>query len=71
MDLMFTIKFISKDDYFIVKIHRDSEYEESPAVRAKIVEAFKNFIYLIGAKRSHAISYLKTLDHFAMQKYKF
>ena len=54
-----------------MKIHRNSEYEESRTVRAKIVEAFKNFIYLIGAERLHAISYLKTLDHFAMQKYKF
>ena len=60
-----------KDDYFIMKIYRDSEYQESGAGIAKIVEASKNYSYLIGAKCSHAVTYLKSSDYFSMQKCKF
>ena len=47
-----------KEDYFIKKINRDSEYQNSGAVRAKIVEASNNFTYLIGAECSYAVTYL-------------
>ena len=60
-----------KDDYFIMKIYRDSQYQESGAGRAKIVEASKNYSYLLGAECSHAVTYLKSSDYFAMQKCKF
>ena len=60
-----------KNDYFIMKIYRDSEYQESGAGRAKIVEASNNYSYLIGAECSHAVTYLKSSDYFAMQKCKF
>ena len=60
-----------KDDYFIMLIFRDSEYQESGAGKAKIVEASKNYNYLLGAECSHAITYLKSSDYFAMQKCKF
>ena len=60
-----------KEDYFIIKIYRDSEYQESGAGRAKIVEASNNYSYLIGAECSHAVTYLKSSDYFAMQKCKF
>ena len=60
-----------KEDYFIMKIYRDSEYEESGAGRAKIVEASNNYSYLVGAECSHAVTYLKSSDYFAMQKCKF
>ena len=58
-------------DYFIMKIYRDSEYQESGAGKAKIVEASNNYSYLLGAVCSHAITYLKSSDYFAMQKCKF
>ena len=60
-----------KEDYFIIKIYRDSEYQESGAGRAKIVEASNNYSYLTGAECSHAVTYLKSSDYFAMQKCKF
>ena len=60
-----------KDDYFIMKIYRDSQYQESGAGRAKIVEASKNYSYLLGAECSHAVTYLKSSDYFAMQKCKY
>ena len=60
-----------KEDYFIMKIYRDSEYQESGAGRAIIVEASKDYSYLIGAECSHAVTYLKSSDYFAMQKCKF
>ena len=60
-----------KEEYFIMKIYRDSEYQESGAGRASIVEASKDYIYLIGAECSHAVTYLKSSDYFAMQKCKF
>ena len=60
-----------KDEYFIMKIYRDSEYQESGAGRATIVETSKNYSYLLGAECSHAITYLKSSDYFAMQKCKF
>ena len=60
-----------KEDYFIMKIYRDSEYQESGAGIAKIVEASKSYSYLIGAECSHAVTYLKSSDYFAMQKCKF
>ena len=60
-----------KDDYFIMKIYRDSQYQESGAGIAKIVEASKNYSYLIGAECSHAVTYLKSSDYFSMQKCKF
>ena len=60
-----------KEDYFIMKIYRDSEYQESGAGRAIIVEASKNYNHLIGAECSHAVTYLKSSDYFAMQKCKF
>ena len=60
-----------KDDYFIMLIFRDSEYQESGVGRAKIVEASKNYNYLLGAECSHAITYFKSSDYFAMQKCKF
>ena len=60
-----------KDDYFIMKIYRDSEYQESGAGIANIVEASKSYSYLIGAKCSHAVTYLKSSDYFSMQKCKF
>ncbi len=60
-----------KEDYFIMKIYRDSEYQESGAGRAVIVEASKDYSYLIGAECSHAVTYLKSSDYFAMQKCKF
>ena len=60
-----------KEDYFIMKIYRDSEYQESGAGRAIIVEASKNYSHLIGAECSHAVTYLKSSDYFAMQKCKF
>ena len=60
-----------KDDYFIIKIYRDSEYQESGAGIAKIVEASKSYSYLIGAECSHAVTYLKSSDYFSMQKCKF
>ena len=60
-----------KEDYFIMKIYRDSEYQESGAGRASIVEASKDYSYLIGAECSHAVTYLKSSDYFAMQKCKF
>ena len=60
-----------KDDYFIMKIYRDSEYQESGAGIAKILEASKSYSYLIGAKCSHAVTYLKSSDYFSMQKCKF
>ena len=60
-----------KDDYLIMKIYRDSEYQESGAGRAKIVEASKNYNYLLGTTCSHAVTYLKSSDYFAMQKCKF
>ncbi len=60
-----------KDDYFIIKIYRDSEYQESGAGVAKIVEASKSYSYLIGAECSHAVTYLKSSDYFSMQKCKF
>jgi hypothetical protein len=59
------------DDYIIMKIYRDSEYKESGAGKAKIIEASKNYIYLLGAKCSHAITYLKSSDYFGLQKCKF
>ena len=60
-----------KDDYFIIKIYRDSEYQESGAGIAKIVEASSSYSYLIGAVCSHAVTYLKSSDYFSMQKCKF
>ena len=60
-----------KEDYFIMKIYRDSEYQESGAGRAIIVETSKDYSYLIGAECSHAVTYLKSSDYFAMQKCKF
>ena len=60
-----------KDDYIIMKIFRDSEYQQSGAGQAKIIEASKNYTYLLGAECSHAITYLKTSDYFAIQKCKF
>ena len=60
-----------KNDYFIMLIFRDSEYQESGAGKAKIVEASKNYNYLLGAECSHAVTYLKSSDYFAMQKCKF
>ncbi len=60
-----------KDDYFIMKIYRDSEYQESGAGTAKIVEVSKNYSYLLGAKCSHAVTYLKSSDYFSLQKCKF
>ena len=60
-----------KEDYFIMKIYRDSEDQESGAGRAIIVEASKNYSHLIGAECSHAVTYLKSSDYFAMQKCKF
>ena len=60
-----------KDEYFIMKIYRDSEYQESGAGRATIVETSKNYSYLLGAECSHAITYLKSSDYFAMQTCKF
>ena len=60
-----------KDDYFIMKIYRDSEYQESGAGRAKVIETSKNYSYLIGAECSHAVTYLKSSDYFSMQKCKF
>ena len=60
-----------KEDYFIMKIYRDSEYQESGAGTAIIVEASKDYGYLIGAECSHAVTYLKSSDYFAMQKCKF
>ena len=60
-----------KDDYIIMKIFRGSEYQESGAGQAKIIEASKNYTYLVGAECSHAITYLKTSDYFAIQKCKF
>ena len=60
-----------KDDYFIMKIFRDSEYQESGAGRAKIIEASKNYSYLLGAECSHAVTYLKSTDYFSMQKCKY
>ena len=60
-----------KEDYFIIKIYRDSEYQESGAGRSKVVEASSNYSYLIGAECSHAVTYLKSSDYFAMQKCKF
>ena len=60
-----------KDDYFIMKIYRDSEYQESGAGTAKIVEVSKNYSYLLGAECSHAVTYLKSSDYFSMQKCKF
>ena len=60
-----------KDDYFIMKIYRDSEYQESGAGRAKVIETSKNYSYLLGAECSHAVTYLKSSDYFAMQKCKF
>ena len=60
-----------KNDYFIMKIYRDSEFQESGAGRAKIVEVSKNYNYFLGAECSHAITYLKSSDYFAMQKCKF
>ena len=60
-----------KEDYFIIKIYRDSEYQESGAGSAKIVEASNDYSYLIGAECSHAVTYLKSSDYFAMQKCKF
>ncbi len=60
-----------KDDYIIMKIYRDSEYQESGAGRGKIVEASKNYNYLLGAECSHAITYLKSSDYFALQKCKY
>ena len=59
------------NDYFIMKIYRDSEYQESGAGRAKIVEASLNYSYLIETECSHAVTYLKSSDYFAMQKCKF
>ena len=60
-----------EDDYFIMKIYRDSEYQESGAGRAKIVEVSKKYNDLLGAECSHAVTYLKSSDYFAMQKCKF
>ena len=60
-----------KEDYFIMKIYRDSEYQESGAGSAIIVEASKDYSNLIGAECSHAVTYLKSSDYFAMQKCKF
>ena len=60
-----------KEDYFIMNIYRDSEYQEPGAGRAIIVEASNNYSYLIGAECSHAVTYLKSSDYFAMQKCKF
>ena len=60
-----------KDDYFIMKIYRDSEYQESGAGKAQIIEASENYSHLIGAQCSHAVTYLKTTDYFGMQKCKF
>ena len=59
------------DDYIIMKIFRGSEYQESGAGQAKIIEASKNYAYLVGSECSHAITYLKTSDYFAIQKCKF
>ena len=59
-----------KDDYVHMKIYRDSEYKESGAGKAKIIEASKNYSYLLGAECSHAISYLKSSNYFGVQKYK-
>ena len=65
-------KYISqKNDYFIIKIYRDSEYQESGAGKAKIVEVSKNYNFFLGADCSHAVTYLKSSDYFAMQKCKF
>ncbi len=60
-----------KDDYIYMKIYRDSEYKESGAGKAKIIEASKNYSYLLGAECSHAITYLKSSNYFGLQKCKF
>ena len=65
-------RYISQeDDFFTLKVYRDSEYQESGAGRAKIVETSKNYSYLLGAECSHAVTYLKSSDYFAMRKCKF
>lgn len=65
-------RYVSReDDYFTMKIYRDSEYKESGAGKAKIIEVSENYSFLLGAECSHAVTYLKSSDYFAMQKCKF
>ena len=54
-------RYISQeDDFFTMKVYRDSEYQESGAGRAIIVETSQNYSYLLGAECSHAVTYLKS-----------
>lgn len=65
-------KYISqKDDYFIMKVYRDSEYQESGAGKALIIDTSDNYGFLLGSDCSHAVTYLKSSDYFAMQKCRF
>lgn len=60
-----------KDEYLTIKIYRDSEYKEFGAGKSKVIKASKKYSYLLGAECSHAITYLKSLDYFGLQKCKF
>ena len=65
-------RYVSQeDDYITIKIYRDSEYKESGAGKAKIIEVTENYSFLLGSECSHAVTYLKSSDYFAMQKCKF
>ncbi len=58
------------DDYFFMKIFRDSEYQDSGAGKAIIVETSDSYKFLLGTGCTHAVTYLKS-DYFAMQKCKY
>ena len=54
-----------------MKVYRDSEYQESGAGKAIIIETSNNYNYLLELNYSHAVTYLKSSDYFAMQKCRF
>ena len=64
-------KYTSQDnEYFILKISRDSEYQESGFGSGLILETSSKYKHFLGAKCNHAVTYLD-LDYFAMQKCKY
>ena len=61
-------KYTSQEnEYFILKIVRDTEYQESGLGKATIIETSKKYMFFINAECKHAITYIDQ-DYFALQK---
>jgi hypothetical protein len=58
-----------ENEYFIIKIYRDTEYQKAGLGKATIVEVSDGYNHLLNATCDHAITYIE-LDYFAIQKCK-